>query len=134
MTGADGISTERVRAIDVFAELSDEQAAEVASLAQERTYDPGDELLHHEEWPEELLALEEGEVEVRRDDDVVARLGPGCVVGERGVLRRALRNANVVAACPVRVLYFHRNKVRTLRKDIPAIDERLQAVADRRET
>src|SRR3954453_9544353 len=39
------------------------------------------------------------------------------------VLRRPLRNADVVAVTPVRVLYFHRNKVRDMRDDLPEIDE-----------
>lgn len=133
MSDSDRISIDRVRAIDVFSELSDEDAEEVAGLARPRSYEAESELLHHEEWPDELIALEEGEVEVRRGDEVLARLGAGCVVGERGVLRRVLRNADVVAATPVKVLYFHRNKVRTLRRDLPEIADRLKALADERE-
>jgi CRP-like cAMP-binding protein len=128
-----GVSPERVRAIDVFSELSDEDLAEVASLARQHRFERGDELIHHDEWPDDLLALEEGDVEVHRDGEIVATLSAGCVVGERGVLRRALRNADVVAATPVRVLYFHRNKVRTLREDLPEIDERLWALAAQRD-
>ena len=126
------ISPDRIRGIDVFSDLSDEELRQVATLAREHTFDPGEELIHHDAWPDDMLALEDGEVEVRRDGDVVARLKAGCVVGERGVLRRALRNADVVATKPVRALYFHRNKVRTLRDDLPEIDERLQALAAER--
>ena len=128
------ISVDRIRGIDVFSQLGDDGLEQVAALAQERTYDEGKELLHHDDWPEDLLALEEGKVEVRRDGDVLATLEAGCVVGERGVLRRALRNADVVAITPVRVLFFHRNKVRTLREGVPEIDERLQALAESRES
>lgn len=127
------ISVDRIRGIDVFSELGDDELEQVAALAQERTYDDGKELLHHDDWPDDLLALEEGKVEVRRDGDVIATLNAGCVVGERGVLKRALRNADVVAVTPVRVLFFHRNKVKTLRKDVPEIDERLQQLAAQRE-
>ena len=117
----------------MFSTLPDEQLEEVASLAQQREYEADDELLHHGDWPDDLLALEDGTVEVRRDGDVLATLESGCVVGERGVLRRALRNADVVATTPVKVLFFHRNKVRTLRDDVPEIDERLQRLAAERE-
>jgi CRP-like cAMP-binding protein len=133
MSDTQSVSTERVRAIDVFAGLSEDDLEEVASLARAREYDEGEEILHREDWPEDLIALEEGEVEVRRDGDVVASLSGGCVVGERGVLRRALRNADVVATTPVKALFFHRNKVTTLRRDVPEIDESLQAVAAERE-
>jgi CRP-like cAMP-binding protein len=127
------ISPDRVRAIDVFSDLADEDLRQVAVLAREHRFEPGDELVHHDAWPDDMLALEDGEVEVRRDGDVVATLKAGCVVGERGVLRRALRNADVIATTPVRALYFHRNKVRTLRDDLPEIDDRLQALAAQRD-
>ena len=128
-----GISADRIKAIDVFADLPDDKIAQVAELAQERTYEQEEELLHHGEWPDDLLALEDGQVEVRPDGDVVATLQSGCVVGERGGLRRALRNADVVAKTDVRVLFFHRNKIRALRDDVPEIDEKLQQLADARE-
>jgi CRP/FNR family transcriptional regulator, cyclic AMP receptor protein len=133
MTSQQNISSDRVRTIDVFSRLSDEELEHVAALARQHEFEPGDELIHHDAWPDDMLALEEGEVEVRRDGDVVAKLHAGCVVGERGVLRRALRNADVVATTPVRVLYFHRNKIRNLRDDLPEIDERLKALAEQRE-
>jgi CRP/FNR family transcriptional regulator, cyclic AMP receptor protein len=128
------ISPDRVRAIDVFSGLSDGELRQVAALAREHTFDAGKELIHHDDWPDDMLALEDGEVEVRRDGDVVATLSAGCVVGERGVLRRALRNADVVAVSPVKVLFFHRNKVKTLREDVPEIDERLQQLAEQRDS
>jgi CRP-like cAMP-binding protein len=131
--GDASITADRVRAIDAFSGLADDELEQAASLARERTYEQGDELLHLDDWPEDLLALEDGEVEVRRDGDVLATLGPGCVVGERGVLQRTLRNADVVAVSPVKVLYFHMNKVKTLRRDIPELGERLQSLADARD-
>lgn len=132
MTETSSIAIDRIRAIDAFSGLDEEKLEQIASLARQRTYERGDELLHHDDWPDDLLALEDGEVEVRRDDDVLATLGPGCVVGERGVLRRALRNADVIATTPVRVLYFHLNKVRTLSRDVPELGEHLQVLADER--
>lgn len=133
MTDTGDIGVDRVRAIDVFSGLDDDELAQVATLARERSYEADEELLHLDDWPEDLLAIEQGEVEVRRDGDVIATLGAGCVVGERGVLRRALRNADVVATGDVRALYFHLNKVRTLGRDIPALHERLEAIADQRD-
>lgn len=133
MTDRQNVSIDRVRAIDLFSALPESDLEEVASLARAREYEEGSELLHHEEWPEDLIALEDGEVEVRREGDVLATLRAGCVVGEQGVLRRALRNADVIATTPVKALFFHRNKITTLRRDVPEIDERLRAVAERRD-
>jgi CRP/FNR family transcriptional regulator, cyclic AMP receptor protein len=133
MSDTADVTVDRIRAIDLFSDLSESDLERVASLAQARDYEQGTEILHQEEWPEDLIALEDGEVEVRRGDEVVATLKAGCIVGERGVLRRALRNADVIAATPVKALFFHRNKVTTLRHDLPEIEESLQAIADERE-
>ena len=127
------VSTERIKKIDAFEDLSGDDLEKVAALARPRDYAPGDEILRQDEWPEDLLAIEEGTVEVRRDGEVLAELGDGCVVGERGVIRRSLRNADVVAATPVKALFFHLNKVKSLRRDLPELDEKLQAIAGQRD-
>lgn len=134
MSESDRISADRIRAIDAFADLTDDEVDQVAAVAGTGTFDEGEDLLAREEFPDGLIAIEEGEVEVRRHDEVVARLSAGTVVGERGVLKRSLRNADVVAASPVKVICFHRNKVSALRREIPDLDERLQEIAEDRES
>jgi Cyclic nucleotide-binding domain len=129
-----GIAPDRIRAIDVFSELSAEELEEVASLARERQYDAGEDLLQQDYRPDDLLALEAGEVEVRRHGQALTKLSGGCVVGERGVVRNALRNADVVALGSVKVLYFPMDKLRTLRRDVPEIDQGLKELAEERET
>jgi CRP-like cAMP-binding protein len=127
------ISVDRVKAIDAFSGLSEEQLQEVAGMAAAREYDEGSELLRQADWPEDLLAIEQGDIEVRRDDEVLATLGAGDVVGERGVVNRALRNASVIATSDVKLLFFHRNKIKALKSDVPEIGKRLKDLADERE-
>jgi CRP/FNR family transcriptional regulator, cyclic AMP receptor protein len=129
----DGIGPDRIRAIGVFSDLPERQLEEVATLARARTHDAGAELLHHNRWPDNLLALEEGEVEVRRHGERLAKLSSGCVVGERGVVENALRNADVIAVTPVKLLFFPMDKLRTLRRDVPEIDRELKHLADERD-
>lgn len=129
----DDISADRIKAIEAFSSLSDDELEEVASMAAAREYDEGSELLRQSDWPEDLLAIEEGDVEVRRDGEVLATLGAGDVVGERGVLHRALRNADVIAASDVKLLFFHRNKIKALKSDVPEVGKRLEDLADERE-
>lgn len=56
--------------------------------------------------PDKAYILLEGEVEIRRDEHVIARLAAGDVVGEAALLTGHLRNATVVAMTPVRALHF----------------------------
>jgi CRP-like cAMP-binding protein len=129
----DSIGPDRIRAIDVFSQLSAGELEEVAALARERQYDAGDDLLQQDYRPDDLLALESGEVEVSRHGQALAKLTGGCVVGERGVVRNVLRNADVVALGSVKVLYFPMDKLRTLRRDVPDIDQTLKELAEERE-
>ena len=62
----------------------------------------------------------DGDLDVRRKGEVVARLGAGDVVGEVAIVENRLRNATVVAATRLEVLHFTKDAVETLYADIPA--------------
>ena len=63
---------------------------------------------------------------MRSHDEKLATLGEGDVVGEAGLLKRGLRNADVVATGKVKAIFFTQDQVRALRRDMPDFDERLQ--------
>ena len=69
----------------------------------------------------EVFVILDGEVEVRRDDEVIAVLGPGEVVGELAVLDPTqTRNATVVASTELRTLVLDPRAYRSLRY-LPAL-------------
>jgi Cyclic nucleotide-binding domain len=76
-----------------------------------RQGDPGDE----------LYLLLDGVMQVIVDDDVVADVGPGAVLGERALLEGGRRTATLVAVTPVRLAVSPRDAV-----DV----DRLKALAD----
>lgn len=90
----------RLKKIEMFASLADEDLEGLAAVAKEKHYDKGEKIIRVETWPHDLYAIESGTVEVTRDGELIARLGAGDVVGETGVVKRALRNADVSAAQP----------------------------------
>ena len=122
----------RLKKIDLFSTLSEEQLDQVAGQAEEMSVDEGRELIVDNTSAYKLLAIEEGTARVDRDGQEVATLSAGEVVGETGVLERARRNAAVVATSPMRLIYFSGSGVRRLRNQIPELDERLQALAAER--
>ena len=73
-----------------------------------------------------------GSAEVRRDGEAIAKLGAGDVFGETGVLEKQLRNADVVATSPMRVMVLSRWDVRRLRKNLPDLDAHIQEVMAQR--
>lgn len=58
------------------------------------------------EYGREAFLIVSGRVEVQRDGDVVATLGPGDVAGELAVTGAVRRNADLVAATEVELVVF----------------------------
>jgi CRP/FNR family transcriptional regulator, cyclic AMP receptor protein len=127
------VDAARLKKIDRFASFPDEDVERLAGVADEVSIDEGESLVRAGTPPDQLYVIEEGSVEVKRDDETIAKLGPGDVVGERGVLKRGLRNATVVATSPVRAIFITSSQVRQLRQDHPDLDERLQGILDERD-
>jgi CRP/FNR family cyclic AMP-dependent transcriptional regulator len=95
---------ENLRAVPVFAELTDEDLRKIATFANEDSVPSGATLLREGDYSNEMIAIESGTADVRRDGDTVASIGPGDVIGELGVLEKELRNASVVATSPMRLI------------------------------
>jgi CRP-like cAMP-binding protein len=126
------VDAARVKKIEVFAGLSDEDLEKLARRGQEGSLDEGDVLVKAASAPENIWAIEDGQVEVERDGDVVATLGAGDVVGEIGVVNRALRNATVRAKTPVTGFVIAHTDIEELAKEDPGFKERLEKLLEER--
>jgi len=84
-------------AFDIWARLSDEEAAVLRTRLIDECHRAGDVFIHDGAIDECLYLVREGEVEVRRRNQVLARLGSGDIVGEMAILNREPRNADVAA-------------------------------------
>jgi CRP-like cAMP-binding protein len=82
----------------LFQGLSESQANALLAQAAERTYNGGDVILRQFEKNNDMLIVTSGEVGIRGfSGDMVARLGPGSVVGEISLIDDEPRSATVVA-------------------------------------
>jgi len=126
------MEAERLRKIDLFSSLDDGELEELAEIADETSVSEGETLARKGTWSYQLFAIEDGKVDIRRDDDTVATLGPGDVVGETGVVKRGLRNADVVAKGDVKVIYFTQSQVKRMRKSLPDLDDKLEQILEER--
>ena len=106
--GDSTITADRVRAIDAFSGLGDEELEQAASLARERTYEQGDELLHLDECTGEVqrlvpdmgaapavLVVADGRTEVLLGADELEPVAGDVAAFER-VLREALAARSLV--------------------------------------
>lgn len=82
---------------DIWAGLSDEEAAVLRTRLTDESRLAGEVFIHDGATDECLYLIREGEVEVRRRNQVLAHLGVGDIVGEMAILNRQPRNADVVA-------------------------------------
>ena len=86
--------------------LSDKELQALGSLTDRVTRPAGTELGRQGETGREAFVIVDGEVEIRRDGEPIAMLGPGEVVGELAVLGGWRRNADIVAETDVELIVF----------------------------
>jgi CRP-like cAMP-binding protein len=126
----------RLKEIPIFSNLSDEEAHRLAAFATETSIAEGQMLMKQGDYSVELIAIEEGKADIIQDGNKVATLGKGDLIGEMGLLERKPRNADVVAATPMRVIKLTHWEIRRMSEDTierikKIVEERQQAgVAD----
>ena len=134
MRAMDEMSLEdQLAAMPLFAGLTPDQVDEVAGTVLDRRVKAGKPVIKAGNWGHELVLVLAGEVEVLRDGQVVATLGPGDHVGEVAVLDDSRRNATVVAKTSVVIGAIDTSMFRALLRDIPVLAERLAATAAERD-
>jgi len=113
----------------LFGALTPEHVHDLARSAT-RVHEPKGMVFSKEgERGDELVVLLEGTVEVRRDDVVLAELGPGDHFGEMALLGDTTRrSATVVAVTPVVVAYVSRHHFDALLAENPAVRDAVEQV------
>ena len=109
---------ENLRAVPVFAEMTDEELRRIATFATEDSVSAGTTLLREGDYSNEMIAVESGTADVMREGEKIASVGAGDVVGEAGVLQKEMRNASVVATSPMRLIRLSTWEVKRLPQEI----------------
>jgi CRP/FNR family transcriptional regulator, cyclic AMP receptor protein len=129
---ASGDTIEMLRSVRIFAGLSDDELAQVSSIASEVEFPAGHVLTESGQIGSGMFVLLEGRVSVHARG-VEVELGPGEVVGELALLRRDSRRiARVQALTPVSCLAISRDPFRALiASDVHLAVALLENLADR---
>ena len=122
----------RLKAIPLFAEVSDVELATIAPFAEEVEVPVGEALAKEGQFAYELMAIEEGEAEVTREGEHVADLGEGDFFGEVGLLETELRTATVTARTPMRLITLTGWDMKRLERNIPQAIEQIRRVLEQR--
>ena len=122
----------RLKSLPLFADVPDEELAQIAGFAQDVTVDQGRELVREGDFSYEFMAIEDGEAEVTRNGEHVADLGPGDFFGEMGLLEKTLRNATVTAKTPMKLVTLTGWDMKRMERHIPEATERVRAALEER--
>jgi CRP-like cAMP-binding protein len=126
------VDRSRVAAHPFLAGLPDEQLDELARVATERRFEPGDVLMSEGDFGHSLFLVEDGSARVTAHGELLSTLGPGDVAGELAVLSSGRRTASVEAQSPVTVLAFFKRDVWALERRAPDAAQRFRAAIDDR--
>lgn len=127
------METTQLKRIPLFAEVPDEDLGFVATFAESKEVSEGTTLIKEGGFANELMAIEDGEVEILRDGEPVAKLGNGEIFGEAGLLEKSRRNASAVATKPTKVIVIKHWEVERMRKRLPHVVEQIERLLDERQ-
>ncbi|MEX2274698.1 MAG: cyclic nucleotide-binding domain-containing protein [Actinomycetota bacterium] len=97
-----------IRELSAFTHLSSDALGQLLEHGAWVTAGPGEALVEQGGEGDAFYAIRSGRMDVVRDTEVIASLGPGDYFGETALLTDAPRNASVVAHTPVRAFRLSR--------------------------
>lgn len=118
--------------IDRFSDLSDDEVKKIATTGTYVTVPAEWSLISEGTSADKAYLLISGEVSVRRDGKQVAKLGPGDIFGEMGIVNHKLRSATVVSLSRLECLHFTRGQIEQLEQEIPSFRDALESSAQSR--
>lgn len=99
-----------LKEVGLFAGFSKKELGAVSKATEQLTYSSGETLGKQDTRADEAYVVVSGAVDVVRNGQKVATLGPGEMVGEMSLLDGEPRSADVVAAEDSTVLYISRRE------------------------
>jgi CPA1 family monovalent cation:H+ antiporter len=118
----------RLRSRPFLMDLDEHDLAVVARRLEEVRASPGELLIEQGSMPFDLFLIESGTVDVVRDGEEVASLGPGDVVGEIGILAQQRRMASVRARTDLVALALPVDGLIEITQEMPELGDQLRAL------
>jgi CRP-like cAMP-binding protein len=128
----DHVDHEPLANVPLFAALSADDLRKVAERFQDREMLAGTTLAQEGDFSYKFFVVLDGEVEIQRDFQHLATLGPGAYFGEVGVITGERRNARVLAATRCHVAWMMTWDFEEMTKEFPQLAAQLESTAAER--
>ena len=122
----------RLKALSLFAPLSDRQRAKVAPHCHAVVIPQGEHLLDEGYSAYEFFVIEEGKAAVVSAGKHLRDLGPGDFLGEIAILSQKARTASVIAVSTVKAIAMSANDFRDMTESIPEVAKQINEAAQER--
>lgn len=111
--------------IPLFSACNKRELERIAGVTDEVDVAEGRTLVEQGAVGHEAFVIIDGQVEVRRGDQLLATLGPGDHFGEQAILDGGPRTASVKAITPLKVLVLGQREFSALIDDVPGLGHKL---------
>jgi CRP/FNR family cyclic AMP-dependent transcriptional regulator len=125
---------EHLQNIPLLAGLDTKELDEVIDISTDLTIAAGRVLIKAGSNAQEMIIVIEGALEVTRDGQHVANIGPGGFAGELSLLTHSTHNATVTATAESRVLHIEGGSFDVLLKRVPLIAVKMLPIVASRVT
>ena len=122
----------QLKRFSLFEDVEDDKLAKIAPFTQLVEFPEGKVIVQEGGFSNDFYAIDDGEVRVEKDGKEVAKLGPGDIFGEQGLLEKQERSASVIADSVVRALKIEHWELSRMRKAMPEVIDRLQKTVEER--
>ena len=122
------MDVKRLQSLPLFQGVSDDELAKIADRFESAEMLAGSSLAKQDDFAYKFFIVLEGQVEVYRDFDHVADLGPGEFFGEMGVIEGGKRNARVTAKTRVDIAWMMPWDFEQMRAENAAVCDRIDEV------
>lgn len=120
-----------LKSVPFLASVPPKILVEMAKSAQVRVYQPGEVLMAEGQIGLHLSLIQDGEVVIVKGGEVLARRGPGDLVGEMALLENQPRYADVTAVSHVQVIEIPYAPFRHIGQDAPTLRKMLSALSNK---
>lgn len=114
-----------IKAIPLFAKLSQKELAEVARHCDEVDVPKGQVLADQDTPGAECFIVVSGEISIRRNNRKIGSKGAGEIVGEMALLDSLPRSATLATAADSQLLVFSRKDFRRIVDAMPLVSRKL---------